>query len=326
LIFDTLPPYRRSRAQTGGKTTMEQAMKADGSVAWLRAFVFAIALMVPGVGRTGTPDAAEALHLRHAALRDVLARNEYQRPLYLDSTEAAGNIKGDVYVVVAHPFDRVVDALRSSDHWCDILILHLNAKYCRPSVGPSDGKLLHVGIGRKFDQPLADAYRVNFVYRLLRADDELLQVGLEAVQGPMGTRNYRILLEAVPLDGQRSFIHLSYAYSYGVAARLAMQAYLATLGSAKVGFTVVDRRADGQPVHVGGVRGAVERNTMRYSLAIEAYLGAYTAPPEQQLEKRLRDWFASTERYALQLHEIDQNEYLEMKRREVVRQQQTTMN
>ena len=65
---------------------------------------------------------------------------------------------------------------------------------------------------------------------------------------------------------------------------------------------------------------------MRYSLAIEAYLGAYTAPPEQQLEKRLRDWFASTERYALQLHEIDQNEYLEMKRREVFRQQQTRLN
>ena len=139
-------------------------------------------------------------------------------------------------------------------------------------------------------------------------------------------RNYRVLLEAVPLDEQRSFIHLSYAYSYGVAARLAMQAYLATLGSAKVGFTVVDRRADGQPVHVGGVRGAVERNTMRYSLAIEAYLGSYTAPPGQQLEMRLRDWFASTERYALQLHEIDQNEYLQMKRREVVRQQHTTMN
>ena len=305
---------------------MEPALKVDGSAAWVRALVFAIALMLPAVGSPAAPDAAEALHMRHAALRDVLARNEYQRPLYLDSTEAAGNIKGDVYVVVAHPFAMVVDALHSSDHWCDILILHLNAKYCQPAIGPSDDKLLHVGIGRKFDQPLADASQVNFVYRLLAADARLLQVGLEAVQGPMGTRNYRILLEAVPLDDQRSFIHLSYAYSYGLAARLAMQGYLATLGSAKVGFTVVDRRADGQPVHVGGVRGAVERNTMRYSLAIEAYLGAYTTPAGQQLEKRLRDWFASTERYALQLHEISQNEYLEMKRREVVRQQQTRMN
>ena len=43
------------------------------------------------------------------------------------------------------------------------------------------------------------------------------------------------------------------------------------------------------------------------TLAIEAYLGAYDAPPGQQLEKRLRDWIAATERHALQLHEIDEN-------------------
>ncbi len=62
------------------------------------------------------------------------------------------------------------------------------------------------------------------------------------------------------------------------------------------------------------------------TLAIEAYLGAYDAPPGQQLEKRLRDWFAATERHALQLREIDENEYFEMKRREVVRPQQTAVH
>ena len=61
-------------------------------------------------------------------------------------------------------------------------------------------------------------------------------------------------------------------------------------------------------------------------MAIEAYLGAYDAPPGQQLENCLRDWFAATERHALQLHEIDENEYFEMKRREVVRPQQTAVH
>jgi hypothetical protein len=55
---------------------------------------------------------------------------------------------------------------------------------------------------------------------------------------------------------------------------------------------------------------------MRYYLAIDAYLAALAAPPDERLEERLRDWFDSTERYALQLHELDQNAYLEMKRRE----------
>jgi hypothetical protein len=102
---------------------------------------------------------------------------------------------------------------------------------------------------------------------------------------------------------------------------LAMQAYLATTGRDKVGFTVIGRRAGGEPMHIGGMRGVIERNSMRYYLAIEAFLGALSEPPQAQLDKRLRDWFAATERYPRQLHEIDQAEYLEMKRKEHRRQQ-----
>ena len=57
-----------------------------------------------------------------------------------------------------------------------------------------------------------------------------------------------------------------------------MQSYLATAGSSKVGFSVVDRKADGTPVHIRNLRGVIERNTMRYYLAIEAFLGAHAAP------------------------------------------------
>ena len=60
---------------------------------------------------------------------------------------------------------------------------------------------------------------------------------------------------------------------------------------------------------------------MRYYLAIEAYLGALSAPTADQTEKRLRDWFDAVERYPKQLHELERNEYLDMKRREVQRQQ-----
>jgi hypothetical protein len=69
------------------------------------------------------------------------------------------------------------------------------------------------------------------------------------------------------------------------------------------------------------VRGGVERNTMRYYLAIEAYLGSLAVPPADRLEQRLHGWFAATERFSRQLHEIDESAYLEMKRQEVRRQQ-----
>jgi hypothetical protein len=100
-----------------------------------------------------------------------------------------------------------------------------------------------------------------------------------------------------------------------------MQAYLATIGRNKVGFTVVSTQPDGRILHIGGMRGVVERNTMRYYLAIEAFLGALSAPPQARLEKRLHDWFAAIERYPRQLHELEQSEYLDMKRKEYLRQQ-----
>ncbi len=67
------------------------------------------------------------------------------------------------------------------------------------------------------------------------------------------------------------------------------------------------------------MRGLVERNTMRYYLAIEAYLGALSAPPPARLEKSLHDWFAAIEGYPRQLHELEQGEYLAMKRNEYAR-------
>ena len=101
-----------------------------------------------------------------------------------------------------------------------------------------------------------------------------------------------------------------------MAAKVALQTYLRTVGNQKVGFTVNGRGPDGRPVLVGGMRGALERNVMRYYLAIDAYLAALRAPPAERLEERLKEWFDATERYALQLHELDQDTYLEMKRRE----------
>jgi hypothetical protein len=260
-----------------------------------------------------------ALRARHAALQDKFANNQFGRPLVLESVQTSGDLKGDVYAVVDHPFPMVQEALQSADHWCDILILHLNVKRCRASGAAT--KTINLSVGRKFDQPIEDAYQLNFAYRVVTATSDYLQVLLTADEGPMSTKNYRIQVEAVPVDAKRSVVHMSYAYGYGFAARVAMQTYLSTLGSAKVGFTILERK-DGKPVYQAGVLGLLERNTMRYYLAIDAYLSAYSLPAAEQFEKRIREWYASTERYAAQLHEMEQNEYLDMKRKEMRRQQQ----
>jgi hypothetical protein len=281
--------------------------------------VACLALFVALVPAAAFAQDAATLRARHAALQEKFANNQFGRPLVLESTQTSGDLKGDVYAVVDHPFPMVQQALQSAEHWCDILILHLNVKRCR--AGSGTAKTINLSVGRKFDQPIEDAYALNFAYRVVAATPDYLQVQLSADEGPLSTKNYRIQVEAVPVDAKRSVIHMSYAYGYGFAAKVAMQTYLSTIGSAKVGFTILERK-DGKPVYQAGVLGLLERNTMRYYLAIDAYLSAYSLPAAEQFEKRIREWYASTERYAAQLHEMEQNAYLEMKRKEMRRQQQ----
>jgi hypothetical protein len=56
---------------------------------------------------------------------------------------------------------------------------------------------------------------------------------------------------------------------------------------------------------------------MRYFLAIEAYLHSLSAPPGSRREARIAQWFDTTERYPRQLHEMERDDYVAMKRREV---------
>ena len=277
-----------------------------------------------GASRAYADDAtlnpATALRAKYAELSGKLENNAFQKPLYLESSEASGELQANVYALLRHPFPAVRSELKQPAHWCDILILHPNTKYCRASTEGA-GTVLKVNIGRKSDQPVGQSYRVDFAYRMIEAGPDHLAVVLNAGQGPFGTRNYRLLLEAVPLKNGQTFIHLAYSYSYGITAKLAILAYLGTAGRKKVGFTVTGTRNDGQVAYIDGLRGLIERNTMRYYLAIEAYFGALSVVPSAQLEKRLSDWYASAERYPRQLHEIAQQDYLEMKRRETLRQQ-----
>jgi hypothetical protein len=275
---------------------------------------------LPGITTLNSIADSGELQARYGELREQLRNNNFHRPLHIDSSQAGDTLGGDVYAVLNHPFREVSDALKDPSGWCNILILPFNTKYCH-AVGDTGGANLLVRIGRKADQPVRDAYRIDFAFRPVAAKPDYFESRLSAASGPLGTRDYRIVVSAVPLEAGRTFMHLSYSYGYGVAGNLAMQAYLATVGAQKVGFTFTSRDGNGEPIYIGGVRGAIERNAMRYYLAIDADLASLSAPPEQQLEKRIENWFDATERYPRQLREMDRSTYLAMKRGESERQQ-----
>lgn len=265
-------------------------------------------------------DAVATLVAKHASLEEQLRQNQFKRPLVLDSAESPNRLKGDIYAVVDHPFGTVTAALNDPHHWCDVMLLHINIKYCRAMAG-QPGTTLRVNIGKKTSELLVNVARVEFNYGVAAVTPEYLEIALNAKDGPMGTSDYLIRLEAVALPHAKTFLHLTYSYTVNFAARLAMQTYLGTVARGKVGFTVTGRGADGRPQHIGGVRGVMERNTMRYYLAIDSFLGSAGAPPPAQLEKRLQAWFTATEQYPRQLHEMDRGQYVEMKRAEHLRQQ-----
>jgi len=240
--------------------------------------------------------------------------------LDIESIETPDSVKGEIRAMVDYPFSAVSAPLRQAAQWCEILILHINVKSCRAS-GVEPATRLRVFIGSKSDESIDDAYPVDFAYSVAEDGASQLQVTLRADTGPLGTHDYLIVLDVAPASGGRTLLRLSYSYSYGMVARLAMQVYLATVGRGKVGFTVIATDAAGAPRYVGGMRGVTERNTMRYYVAVDAYLGALSLPPTGRMEKSLGDWFAGIERYPRQLHDMEQADYLAMKRGEYARQQ-----
>jgi len=288
-----------------------------------RILALAVVLLAAwGTQPTGAALAASAADLRkrHALLEPRLRHNDFGRAIVLESREAEGAIQGEVFAVFDQPFEKVRSGLSGAARWCDVLMLPINSRYCQAIAAGSDERIA-LGIGGKESEQGAEPHRMTLAYRASSAASDYMSVHLTAEAGPFGTSDYRILIEAVPLDGRRTFLHLTYGYSYGLAARMAMQAYLGTAGRTKVGFTRVGRSADGSPQYVGGMRGIVERTTMRYYLALDAFLSALDAPPGEQLDRRLNTWFSATETYPRQLREISRAQYLRTKHREHARPQ-----
>lgn len=275
----------------------------------------AVALASRAVQARDASLAVQSLHARLVSLQAEFDNNPFRRPIHLESSERADSLAGEILSVVDYPFAIVSAALVSPVNWCDILLLHFNIKYCDSSVSAGRASLV-VGLGKKFEQPASEAYPIHFIFHPRVEDDAYFSIELAANSGPFGTRDYRFEIEAIPAASGRTLIHLRYAYAFGLSGRLAVRGYLATSGRDKRGFTVTGRGADGEPVYIQGLRGVIERNTMRYCLAIEAWLAGADAVPAERLETRLHYWYASTEQYARQLHEMSLDEYLASKRHE----------
>ena len=65
----------------------------------------------------------------------------------------------------------------------------------------------------------------------------------------------------------------------------------------------------------------ISQSSRGESIAIDAYLSSLAIPADKRANQRFATWFDATEQYPRQLHELDRQEYLQMKKNEYQRQQ-----
>ncbi|MBI5446222.1 MAG: hypothetical protein HY900_34035 [Deltaproteobacteria bacterium] len=267
---------------------------------------------------TPHPSAADERHdllSAYSRLQERLDRNAFGIPLHVESTENGRSVSADAYGVFDHPFESVLESLAEPSNWPDIATLHPNVKASTYARGSGDC-LLTFYCGRKFYQSPETAHRLTFRYQTAERRRDYVKILLDAETGPYGTKEHRMKFEAAPLDAHRTLVHVSYGYGYGASLRLAEKVYFATLGRDKIGFTVTGTDPQGNPVYIGGSRGAIERNAVRYYFAIQSFLNTLRYPEEKRFALRVGEWYDLTQKFKKQLYEVERDEYLKQKAKE----------
>lgn len=243
--------------------------------------------------------------------QEILAAIEdspFEQPIHLTSKETSDSAHGHVNAIVDTPFDQLSDYLGNAADWCEILFLHLNVKSCVYEAREEDATL-RAYIGRKHYQEPHEAERSELDMHVHTLQEDAMRIDLEADSGPYGTREFYIRLLAIPLDEKQSLLQFQYSAGFGAIARTAMDVYFAVAGGDRIGFTI-ENDDEESPEYIGGLRGMIERNSVRFYLALQAYL---EKPEADQLGDRLLRWHDLTEQHPEQLRELDRDTYLSQK-------------
>lgn len=236
-------------------------------------------------------------------------------PVFLESVETGSSSAVDIYGTVNSPFETLRKELLQPVHWCDITVLHTNVRACTWR-NEADSAHLTLYMVKKNTRPIGDASQMQYRFRVEAQRETYLDIRITAEEGPYSTREHVFRFEATPWGADKSLIHLRYSYSYSTFGYIGMKSYFALFSRGHVGFSVTGMDDENKPVYVSGLKGAIERNIMRYYLGILAYMDTLRFPEEQQFEQRISRWFALTELHRRQLHALERKDYLHHKRQD----------
>lgn len=264
----------------------------------------------------GSRSGPESLLDKYHEIEKELEKNSGPVPFHVESSANKKATRVDIYGVIKYPFDIVQNELLVPTNWCEIVFPHPGVRACTYKKA-NDTWLLNIYHVNEFSEPLKDAYQMKFVYRVSELQPVYFDIALTAHEGPFHTKDHRMGLEAIPLEHNKTFIHLRYSFGYSALGYFLMKIF----GGGKIGFSVIGADSAGNPVYAGGLRGLVERDVACYYLAILANLETLTAPSDQRFEKRISLWYDLAALYKKQLLEMEEGKYLANKRRDLESQQ-----
>ena len=280
----------------------------------IRTMTFWLLLLVGAAASAAGMLGPAGMRAQKAALERELDQSPYGRPLVLQSQEAGRRAEGDVYAVLAHPFAAVSSALADSGQLVrnpDPAPEHQALPY-RPGRGATR---VEVRVGKKHEEPIKSASPARpsswrpttrrgstSAWRWVRPTGRWTRAITADRRG--GAHGWRTHL---PAHGLRLQLWRG--------QHLAMNVYLRTVARDKVGFT---RRQPDRPRGRHARRGRAKHHALlpRHRAIPRLVAGAAAAAARAPA----RRWFDATEHYPRQLHELDREEYLRMKRNEVRRQ------
>jgi hypothetical protein len=258
----------------------------------------------------------------------IILKNDYQEflagnqrpadlPIQVFSADRERFLEAKIHAVLHRDFSSLAEILSSPAEWCELVPVVLNVKACTWQTGANSTQLTFY-VGRKFYEPPEKAYKLKYDFILKEFRDDYFHIALVAGEGPLGTSDYLLEVEAIDISG-KTFLAVHTSYRSSAISRFSTRGYLATLGRDKIGFTVTGGDAD-NPEYIRGIRGIVERNAVRYYLAFQACLETRHLQPNLRFAAAAELWYALTEQFHDQLYEMDRATYLDIKRRERIQQ------
>jgi hypothetical protein len=223
-------------------------------------------------------------------------------------------VSAEIHGIIDHPFRALATTFTEPGGWCDFLVLNPNIKTCTFRQEARETLLtLYIG-SRSYRAPESATEQVyRFLVRARQSD--YAAISLTAPQGMLGTTAHRFEFEAGSVAG-KTVVGLSSSFEPSMLSRILTGIYLGTVGRNMIGFSREATEAGVPAGYVRGVKGMIERNVMRYYLALNAFLDTSDLPAGRQFEARASLAYDLMDLYPAQLRQMDKAEYLDIKVRE----------